>query len=118
MFQLRKLVIIKRGVTLYLDTMVQALFFWINQHMGHMNRLWIEEDTAFYSLDFSLSDAPILSLMIETNARFELTEERFKNLQHFSGKICFSEIDYLPSLKYVRGYCSNDYVSVNLNTIF
>jgi len=92
------------------------------QQNHHLEHLWLTDDgtIGYYSWQVvTSSSSPIKSLVLDQHEEenvpnlpnFPLLNDedgRFRQLQNLSG-LLFSQLDYLPSLKFFRGECHDDY---------
>ena len=102
MSSLKSLVILKKGfgsVKYYSDNCLKALVRWIfsTYDMGSIERVWIQ-DNLTYERQFVTSS--VKSFLMGDCTDLELGHDRFRPLEHLGG-LRFSELAYLPNLRYV-----------------
>lgn len=110
MASLNNLAIVKRGngmLRCYPDECTKDLITWIfSQYlMNSIERLWIQESDVQHVISESqLHVMSMKSILLGSHLNFDLTHDRFRTLEHI-GCVGFSELAFLPNLRYIRGYC-------------
>ena len=104
MSSLKSLVILKKGfgsVKYYPDNCLKALVRWIfsTYDMGSIERVWIQHNLT-YERQFVTSSVKSFLMGDGDCTDLELGHDRFRPLEHLGG-LRFSELAYLPNLRYV-----------------